>query len=283
MPITESAATALVRFNGLGIIVFNKEKRRGEIAIIRDEAHELTIKVQQPRFKDGADGDRVIYEDIATYTNLPKTGVEIEIAAKGGAVIDGFEIYHADGEFDRLGSDDTNDFRWIVSMNALHDEKISSAKSPNRHPVSKLYIQNGLFYAHKLDTNLFFEKVKRDDDGSEKMREHFGNVAETIGVKIEADEVVFRIKTAETEESHVMQRMPGLPFRIEIANMNHQENAAVSDLPDYYRYLASESGLKYELEPIADSSAPGGAISINDFCHPIDGGGGGVTSIDEIV
>ena len=113
---------------------------------------------------------------------------------KGKSAINGYEIYQAKDEFDRLNSDDTNDFRWIVNMANLHGEKLTASKSENRYPISKLFIENGLFYVHKLDTDLFFEKVEKDADGNEKNREILGNVAETIGVKIESDEVVFKIK-----------------------------------------------------------------------------------------
>jgi len=35
MSIKESSATALVRFTGLGIVGFNKERQRGEVSVIR--------------------------------------------------------------------------------------------------------------------------------------------------------------------------------------------------------------------------------------------------------
>lgn len=280
MSIIESTATALVRFTGLGIIVFNERKKRGEIAIIRDDKHELSIKVQQPRFKDGVDKDIVIYEDVVNYTKLPKEGVEIAITTKGNVVTKGYEIYKSAGEFNRLESDDTNDFRWIVQMDKLHD-RIAAAKSADRYPVSKLFIENGLFYVHKLDTSLFFEKIEKDPAGNEKSRATFGNVAETIGIKIEADEVNFAIKIGDKEESHSLARVAGLPFRFEISNMNHAENAAISDMADYYKYMAAATGETVELSPIK-TDATGGAISAEDFCHPL-GGGGGIASIDDLV
>jgi hypothetical protein len=55
-------------------------------------------------------------------------------------------------------------------------------------PLTKLYVGNALFYAHKLDRNLFFEKVEKDESGNTLQRETFGNVAETIGARIEAEE-----------------------------------------------------------------------------------------------
>ena len=85
MSVNESSATALVRFTGLGIVCFNKEKQRGEIAIIRDNKHTLSIKIQKPVFQEGTDSDVIVYQDIATYENLPKDGVQIEIKAAGAA------------------------------------------------------------------------------------------------------------------------------------------------------------------------------------------------------
>lgn len=279
MSIIESTATALVRFTGLGIIVFNEQKKRGEIAIIRDDKHQLSIKVQRPIYKDGVDKDVVVYEDIATYTKLPKDGIEMSITTVGDSATKGYEVYRAAGDFNRLESDDVNDFRWIVQMDKLHGEGVTAARSADSYPVSKLYIDNGLFYVHKLDTNLFFEKVEKDADGREKSRETFGNVAETIGVKIEADQVDLAIKIGDKLESHSLARVAGLPFRIEISNMNYAEDALMSDMPDYYKYLSTATGSAIDLSPIKQDETTGGAVTRHDFCHPIDGGG--IASIDE--
>ena len=86
MSVKESSATALVRFTGLGIVCFNKDKQRGEIGAIRDNKHTLTIKVQKPVYQEGADGDVIVYQDIATYENLPKDDVQIEIKATNPAI-----------------------------------------------------------------------------------------------------------------------------------------------------------------------------------------------------
>src|SRR4029078_13358748 len=83
MSLNESSATALVRFTGLGIVCFNKDRQRGEIAAIRDDKHTLTIRLQKPVFQDGPDSDIIIYQDIATYEKLPKDDVQIEIKAVG--------------------------------------------------------------------------------------------------------------------------------------------------------------------------------------------------------
>lgn len=272
MSINESSATALVRFTGLGIVCFNKDLKRGEVALIRDLNHELSIKVQRPVFQEGSDNDSLGYQDIATYQSLPKDDVEIEIKAVRGPAIEGYDLYQT-GDFDRLDSPDANDFRWVVNMNALHGDVPLLANNGPRYPITKMYIGNGLFYTFKLDTNLFFEKVTKDETGIATQREVFGHVAETIGVKIEAEEVSFTIRFGGREETHLLKRIDGLPFRIEIRNMDYNANAVYSDLPDYYKYVASTNSHRFELTPIieeGDAATPSGRpVNTMDFCHPV--------------
>lgn len=272
MPVKESSATALVRFTGLGIICFNKEQQRGEIAAIRDNKHLLSIKIQQPVYQDGAEKDIIVYKDIAAYQQLPKEDVEIEIKAHGAPMIEGYEIYQS-GDFDRLNSTDVNDFRWVVNMSTLHDQTDLRPSGKERYPITKIYIGNGLFYAHKLDRKRFFEKVERDASGAARQREVFGHVAETIGVKIEGAEVSFTIRTGAREEAHTLKRVDGLPFRIEFANMDHSANAVYSDMPDYYKYVSSPTGTQFDLTPVVEETdeeaTVGGAINQEEFCHPV--------------
>jgi hypothetical protein len=270
MAFKESSATALVRFTGLGIICFNKDLCRGEIAAMRDHKHLLNIKIQQPVFHDGSGNDLITYRDLATYRQLPKENVQIDIKAQGKAAIEGYEIYQ-NGNFDRLHSADVNDFNWIVNMNALHGNAAPGPnveRHPDRYPVTKIYIGNGLFYTHKLDTNLFFEKVETDASGTVTQREIFGNVAETIGVKIEGEEVNFTIRIGDKEETHLLKRVAGLPFRIEISNMDYNADAVYSDMPDYYLYLPSPNGRRFDLTPIVED-AGGDSVNQKSFCHPL--------------
>jgi hypothetical protein len=268
MPVNESSATALLRFTGLGIICFNEEKQRGEIAAIRDDKHSLSVRIQKPVFQDGSDNDVVVYRDIAAFQTLPKEDVQIEIKAQGRPAVEGFQIYQG-GEFDRLGSADANDFRWIVSMNALHGDAPLGPTASGRHPITKIYVGNGLFYTHRLDTNLFFEKVEKDAAGAETGREVFGSVGETVGVKIEGDEVSFTIRGGGEEQTHLLKRVEGLPFRIEIKNMDYSDNAVYSDMDDYYSYVSSPAGKQFDLAPVVEDEAEGGSVNQEEFCHPI--------------
>jgi len=269
MPVKESSATALVRFTGLGIICFNRDRQRGEIAAIRDNKHVLTVKVQQPVFQDGAPGDIISYRDIACYQQLPSEDVQLEIKAGRAPAITGYEVYQ-DGSFDRLGDSDVHDFRWLVNMNALHDGAALRPAPVHSHPLSKIYIGNGLFYTHKLDRTLFFEKLERDASGRETARETFGNVGETIGVKIEADEVEFSIRIGDEQKTHLLPRVEGLPFRIEIKNMDCSDNAVYSDMADYYTYVSNAWGKQFDFSPvIEEGEAGGGSINAIEFCHPL--------------
>ncbi len=270
MSLNESSATALVRFTGLGIFCFNKDKQRGEIGAIRDNKHKLSIKVQRPVFQEGAGNDLIVYRDIASYENLPQNDVQLEINALANPAIEGFEIYQS-GEFDRLDSSDANDFRWIVNMQALHGATDLEPTTKQNHPLAKIYISNGLFYAHKLDRDLFFERVEKDASGTATNREVFGNVAETIGVKIEGDEVSFRIRIGERKETHLLKQVTGIPYRIEIRNVDPGADSVYSDMPDYYQYLSSPTGRLVDLSPIVEdeNGDDSKSISQKDFCHPI--------------
>src|SRR5437868_499823 len=132
MSVNESSATALVRFTGLGIVCFNKERQRGEIAAIRDNKHELTMKIQRPAFQAGDGMDLLVYQDIASYKGLPSNDVQIEITAESKPAVEGYQIYQS-GDFDRLAAADANDFRWVVNMNSLHDNAALTVASEPRH------------------------------------------------------------------------------------------------------------------------------------------------------
>jgi hypothetical protein len=280
MALLESKATALIRFMGLGLVVFNKEKQRGEIGVIRDEKHNLSIKIQEPRFVEGSEKDLILYEDVATYKDLQKEGVSIEISTKGNSGVNGYEIYQSEGEFNRLECEDLNDYRWLVNFNEIHNESLGKSNNQEHFPLTKVSIENGLFYVHKLDTDLYFEKLEKNETGETLNREAFGNIAETIGVCIEADEVVFKITVGVTEQSYTIFRKSGLPSRILIENMSYDENAVVSDLPDYYKYFETGTRSHFELEPIIETEV-GGGVSGKSFCHPLGCDGDFIDSIDD--
>lgn len=270
MPVQESSATALIRLTGLAMICLNQTDQRGEIGIIRDDKHELTISLRQPVYEDGTN-DVVRYRDVVTYQQLPNEDVRVEIKAQGAPVA-GYQIYQ-NGDFDRLSSRDPNDFRWLVSMDELHSDGALTPTSEQPYSLTKVYLPGGLFYTNQLDQKLFFEKVKKDANGVEDQREDFGRVAKTLGVRLDGDEVSFTIRIGDREETHVLPRIAGLPHIVELKNINYDPDAVFSDMPDYYKYLASPSGDQFELRPVKKDPNTGviTAQSVNqeDFCHPI--------------
>ena len=278
MAIKESLANTLVRFRGMGLVNFSEENPHGDISIIRDKKHTFAIRIQEPCFKDGAEKDVIVYEDVAVYESLPREGVEVEIKALKDSAKGSYKIYKAEEEFDRLKSEDVNDFRWIVDLEELHTNKLSKIESDDQYPTTNLSIKNGFFYTHKLDTDLFFEKITKDADGKEENREVFGHIAETIGVTLDSEIVEFRIKIGDEENVHKLKKVKGLPYRIEINNVDYNDDSEISDMPEYYKYLASQSGRKFELEPMKEdedgNSVSGGSVNSVTFCHPGKGGGG---------
>lgn len=276
MPVTENSATALVRVKGLGIACFNEFQQRGEVALIRDGRHTLSIKISKPMFVEEAGVPTVSYDDVITYENIDPMNVSIEINAVGNSMISGYEIFTG-AEFDRLNgeSNDENDFRWIVNMESkeLHGHtlvKNEELLDQNQNKVSRLYISNALFYTCEVNEKFFFEKIEKDLHGEEVERVEFGYIAETLGAKIQADYVRFNLKIGFEEHTHVFPRIVGNPVKIEITNIDlDPPEAVVSDMPDYYGFLQDEGGTTFDLNNL---NQPGENLSGNSttgetFCH----------------
>ena len=278
MSIKESSANTLVRFRGMGLINFSDENPHGDIMVIRDKKHTFSLRIQEPRFKDGAEKDIIVYEDIAVYESLPSKGVSIEVIAHTDSQTSSYKVYKAEGDFDRLKSEDLNDFRWIVDFEDLHKNKLEKLISHDQYPTTNLSIKNGFFYTHKLDTDLFFEQITKNAKGKEEKRKVFGHIADTIGVILDEEVVEFKIKIGDEEKTHFLEKVKGLPYRIEVNNVDYNDDSEISDMPEYYKYLASQSGRTFELEPMKEDEngdiISGGSVNEIAFCHPGKGGGG---------
>ena len=245
------------------------------MALIRDARHTLSIKISKPVFVDGTGKDTIHYQDIISYQAIDTMNVSIEIEGIGNPSVEGYEVYQS-GEFDRLNGADTdeNDFRWLVNIDGeeMHQRRLSkneNALSQSRPPVSKLFIRNGLFYARTINENLFFEKVRKDGEGNELEKVPFGNVAETVAAKIEAEKVSFKLKIGNEEHTHIFPRISGSPYKIEINNMDLDQETPISDMPDYYNFLADERGVSFDLEPVKSSETSGGSVGKLSACHSI--------------
>ncbi len=275
MSIREGSATALVRARGLGIFCLNPNKKQGEMALIRDARHTLTIKISKPVFVDGTGKDTIHYQDIISYQAIDTMNVSIEIEGIGNPLVEGYEVYQA-GNFDRLNGEenDENDFRWLVNIDGeeMHQKRLSKNENSlklSRPPVSKLFVRNGLFYARTINENLFFEKVRKDNDGKELEKAPFGNVAETVAAKIEAENVSFKINIGGEQHTHILPRISGSPYKIEINNMDLDQETPISDMPDYYNFLADENGVSFDLEPVKSDETSGGSVGKLNSCQSI--------------
>jgi hypothetical protein len=275
MAIREGSATVLVRARGLGIFCLNPHKKQGEMALIRDGRHTLTVKISKPVFVDGTGKDTIHYQDVVSYQAIDTRGVSIEIDGIGNPSVEGYEVYQS-GEFDRLnGADnDENDFRWLVNIDGaeMHGQKLAKNKNmlaASRPPVSKLFIRNGLFYARTINEKLFFEKLQKDANGETIEKTPFGNVAEAVAAKIEAEKVSFKINIGGEQHTHILPRIAGSPYKIEISNMDLDQETPISDMPDYYNFLADENGVSFDLEPIKSDEKSGGSVGKLTSCHVI--------------
>ncbi len=276
MPVRENSATALVRVRGLGIVCFNQFKNRGEVALLRDGRHTLSVRISKPAFVEEAQSDTVSYDDIVTYESLDPMSTSIEISGEGNSTVNGYEIFTGE-KFNRLNGEenDPNDFRWIVKMESdeLHGGALvrnDNLAARNQIQVSKLFVSNALFYTNEINEKFFFEKIKKDASGKEVGREDFGFIAETVGAKIESEFVRIRLKIGVEEHTHVFPRIIGSPVKIEVINMDLNPQGVISDMPDYYRFLKDESGVEFDLNNVsndADEQASGDSTTGDDFCH----------------
>ncbi len=278
MSVIENSATALVRVKGLGIACFNATNQRNETSLIRDGRHRLTIRISKPAFVEEAGSDTVSYDDIVTYESIDPMDSSIEISGSGNSMISGYELFTGE-TFDRLNPEgnDPNDIRWIVKLESdeLHGGSLvknDDLSAQNQMTITKLYISNALFYTNEVNENFFFEKIKKDADGKEIERSDFGCIAETMGAKIEAEFVTFKLKVGNEEHTHVFPRVIGSPVKIEITNSDPNPSAVISDMPDYYRFLKDESGITFDLNNVTNDetgTVSGDSTTGDEFCHII--------------
>lgn len=251
MEFDESSATALVRLTGLAFICLNGAAQRCEIGLIRDDRHQLSIKILKP-----LSGGQ--YQEIASYQHqqLPEN-MSLEIKAQG-APIGGCQTYEQGG-FNRLGANDLNDlndFRWLVDMQGLHGSTLSPTINKRRDPVSKVYLHSALLYTHELDKQLFFDQVTTYANGVTSSPQPFGRVAKTMGAQINGTEVSLTIQIGNQTMNHSLPRISN-PYVIEIKNIDYNLAPPYSDMPDYYKYIACPSGRQVELKPGKEGANPG--------------------------
>lgn len=273
MPITKSLTTAFINVRGLGIICFNPQKKRCETAIIRNSDHKLTVNVYKPTFIDGGSMDRLGYTSIFSREITELEDVSFEISGVGNPKTDGFELFE-NGDFDRLnGENDENDLRWILNLEGeeMHQSSLSKNQQfsfAEKPPVTKLYISNGLFYAVMPNDNALPEfPFFRKNDPYRNVEEDFGYIAETLGINIDSDEVVFKLKIGTVENTLSLPKIEGIPYKIEITNVDEKPEAPLSDLPICYKFLSPTDGMQFDLKALEQNTADGKPVRGKQYCH----------------
>ena len=70
-----------------------------------------------------------------------------------------------------------------------------------------------------------------------------------------------------------LKRVEGLPFRIEIKNMDYSDDAVYSDMADYYKCVSCPAGKQFDFNRVVEEdegeTAGGGSVNQIEFCHPI--------------
>ncbi|HQU82712.1 MAG TPA: hypothetical protein PKY59_06295 [Pyrinomonadaceae bacterium] len=273
MPITKSSATAFINVRGLGIVCFNPQKKRCETAIIRSGDHKLTLNIYKPAFIESGGADKLGYTPVFSREITETEDVSIEISGNGNPQIGGYELFETES-FNRLENDiNDNDIRWILNLEGeeMHNESLVKNEQfavSEKPSVTKLFIENGLFYSvmpneKEILNAPFFRKF----DPQNKSEEDFGFVAETMGVNIESDEVTVKLKIGGTENNWSLPRIEGLPYKIEITNVDPNPDAPLSDLFVCYKFLSAADSTEFELRPKEQTSSAGSSVTGKQYCH----------------
>lgn len=254
MPVREDLGTVLVRCTGLAMICAKEAAPQGEVGFLRDDKHAFTFKILRPFYRNGSD-NLISYSEVASYKEFPNENVCIEIEAQDTPA--GCRI-HKDADFNRLGStNDKNDFQWLVNLGEFHATNALRSTSQQPYSLSRLnLLSGGLFYSHQLDQRLVFSKVMKNVNGANSQPEQFGRVAKTLGVRLDGNQVVVRIRSNGMEATHSLPRVPGFPSIIELSNVDPDPYARYSDMGDYYKYMHTPGGEQFELKPLMGTGRP---------------------------
>jgi hypothetical protein len=190
MPIDTSSAAAVVRFSGLGVLRFNRDRTLAENLFLHEAGHTVTVEIFKPlvarlktffsqnpeeatglatfrRFPDDNEPcplyKRVaVYEDIDVSqmdTNNGPLDVCIDVSGEGYTERNGVETFEP-APFDRLaGEGDENDFRWIVNVTAAGllgtpvPTTAQNSEITTSVPTTRLKIRNAEFYTHSRAAN----------------------------------------------------------------------------------------------------------------------------------
>lgn len=208
-PTTDSPlpANPLVNIFFTGLCAFCYRSPNCEVGFHRgDGKHKLKIKMyEKPNCKD-------------ITPTLPNKieHITIEIASKPSSV-----DFYEKGSFNRLPSDDQNDFRWLLDLDGpdFYHEKVDKVTGVFK---SKLTVRHGRFFTYST-TSSKFDRVNVDDLLDTPL--HLNQVAAWMGAAIEvqpSEHVVITIDNLTPIELY-----PGMGKSYEVDFLNEcEENGA---------------------------------------------------------
>ena len=221
-----------ISIEGLGIICFNKNKGRGEIALLRHDDHLLNVKVIT------RNGD--LFHD---YGEIPMNAEEIHFV--NDTPVSRYFL-NDDGRFRRRNGfeNDLQDIRWILDLESseLNGEEMRPIRHPRHMLLTKMYIPDAYFYTDAL-TRRECDKMKLM---SRPRKTHLGYVGDALGASIVAEKVTLQIsgqKDLLLEEGDKISE-----YRVIISNLRDSDRlVSESDFPMYYEVLQDDDGDKFSV------------------------------------
>lgn len=274
MGVNEKDATAIVKVRGLGLAAFNPNKKRFENAILRHGNHELKMQISGP---NGYQFD----------LKIPKVdGVEISITTIGKPETEHYDRYVREPFVRLAGSaNDLNDYRWIFNFGSeFNGQKLVKndvARPQDKPPVTKLFIENGLFYAMMPEPDQwtlqpFFFKVNTET----AERIPFGFLSESIGVRMKAKGILICISIdGQIEEKLELDHVDDAPYRIAIENVDSSDTASPNEIDVLYQFLSHPQGKVYGFEgwvPFVSADGSASDTSGKNYCHVGESDGDGI-------
>jgi hypothetical protein len=249
MPINEADATAIIYVEGLAISCFSPKENRGETAIMREIAHDLTLTIIT--IVNGTEVGEDQY-------NFSRTGASIEITGVGNADVDGFAKFEGVNFIRTTESiNDVNDLRWIADLEGseFHDSKLTptgTSESQHNMPLTPLYIKNALFYG-KANSDYTNNRIEKDTNGNVISTNLFGKYGYIMGAKIIADSINIKLTGSSTTEIN-LNAVTNTQFRIVITN-NRASGDTISDFPEFYKVVYATNGINFDVKKVIETGS----------------------------
>jgi hypothetical protein len=257
-------ATVTLYVYGLGVWYLVDGSQRGLMNFLREESHELSIRVIEKNADGTVIEDKQVIVPMTTETLFiagdrpQRTRIELNQRMP----------------FDRWNwqYNDPEDMRWLVDMtNDVHGG-VPVVQIPNDKVITPMTVHNALFYTKNFSD---YDMDIADMEGR-VLDARFGPVGCIVGAKIEADAVrIFQKGVID----RLLTKVPNYTHEIHIFN---QGADVVSDFYKYYWIMQEQSPIPRQLDLIqrpGSRSVMSGEIVCasvkGDGTGPGNGGGGG--------